>query len=776
MCCVECEEVLPLRSRLQPTPNVAMSTHSVSIFSLHLGLLVFLLFLIGCVEESAYQEPQGREAIVADSLADILRRHFYARDYEGGAIEGEKFLQAHFSSRLQAWHVLNMSRNRQGNRARREALKLSKHLPESAWSWMAVAGVVHFTAPRRGEDSLNALMMSEMALQIAPADKDVQYIHTQVLREQGSPEEALRYIETLKRPLSGKALLGRAQALYASANDYSALKDQIFIDSALVVFGSAREANPTLVDAYYLPANVLNRKNEDKEALALMEQAISVSPRSSSVRQEYGRVVLGQPDMEEQAKHYEVRRVINDALAIRPDSPEYLYVLADLYGDIGDEASRRELEDRLLDIEPIGSRAEWTLLRRIRQFRNDHGEILSAKSDSSIIEEYRALMAGFTNRNWVIREDLLGEVYQKQFFVIDSTVSNSELLDIVQGMDAYAELNPNVTYHHGPRALAERGVYFREAEAIARKGFKAFEEQIEHYGGRTRFESDEAYQKALTASAWRSNDALGWIYLNEGRLTEAEEYLAKAYDLSGGTQLDVLVHLGKLYEKRYDNAVAGPGGDYTSVEEALDSESLYQTAVTYYKEAIAIDVPYEHPGVDALKALYTKRNGAEEGYERFLASLDRDNARQRKRAVLASRIAAPEKIKPFLLNGLDGLPYSNDIIEGKSVAINIWSTTCAPCLLEMPDLQKLHEKYKDDPDVIVLTITRDYNPNDALRWIAEKGYTFPVLVDDGFLNEMDVRAYPLTWFLDGEQFIAYTKTGWSKHLLEEFSWRLEDLR
>ena len=755
-----------------------MSTRTLSICYRPLSLFVLFLLFTGCTEESTYLEPEGPEAHIADSLADILRTRFYARDFEGGAEEGKQFLHDHYSSRLHAWYLLNLSRNRRGAQARAEAIELTKHLPESAWSWMALAGVIHYTAPRRGADSLDAVMISEMALQIADYEEDIQYIHGQVLRSHKSPEEALNYIKTLGSlpSLPANVLVSRAQAFYASANDYTSFKNQALIDSAFAMYKKARETDPSVVDAYYLPGDILNRKNRDKEALELFEEAIVLSPYSSSVRKEYGHVILGQPDIDTPAKHELVRGIIREAMQLRSQSPENLYMVADLYGDIGDERRRNEVESQLLHIEPKGSRAEWTLLRQIREFNEDHQAALSGQTDPAIVREYRTMLNEFTNRDWVIREDLLGEVYQKRFFVVDSTVSDKEVLDILDGMDAYSELNPHITYYHGPIALAERGAYFREAETIARKGFKAFQDQIEQFGGRKRFESDKAYQKALAASAWWGNDALGWIYFNEGRIEKAEEFLARAYDLSEGKRIDVLLHLGKLYEKRYDMVMEGQGGDAAAFEEALDSESLYITAFSYYKEASAIEVPYGNPGEEALRALYTRRNGSEEGYEAFLATLEKDNTRQRKRNVLAARIEEPEPIKPFRLVALDGRVYSNEILEGKSVAINVWSTTCGPCLMEMPEIQKLHEQYMDDPDVLVLTITKDYNPGDAKRWIEDKGYTFPVLVDNGYLNEMNVRAYPFTWFLDSEQRINYTKTGWSKYLQEEFSWRLEELR
>ena len=52
----------------------------------------------------------------------------------------------------------------------------------------------------------------------------------------------------------------------------------------------------------------------------------------------------------------------------------------------------------------------------------------------------------------------------------------------------------------------------------------------------------------------------------------------------------------------------------------------------------------------------------------------------------------------------------------------------------------------------------------------------PVLLDDGYLNRVNSHTFPTTWFLDRQVRKAFEKIGWSEKLVEEFSWRLEDLR
>ncbi len=159
--------------------------------------------------------------------------------------------------------------------------------------------------------------------------------------------------------------------------------------------------------------------------------------------------------------------------------------------------------------------------------------------------------------------------------------------------------------------------------------------------------------------------------------------------------------------------------------------------------------------------------------DKTLKEADRET---RKQQVLSSRIEVPEPAIAFDLQTLEERRVSLASLKGKVVAINFWGIWCGWCVKEMPDFQKLYEHYKDDPKVAILTINNDRNPESVPPWMHEKGYDFPVLLDDGYVDEADVNAFPTTWFLNRERQIAFEKRGWTKELEEEFGWRIEALK
>ena len=61
--------------------------------------------------------------------------------------------------------------------------------------------------------------------------------------------------------------------------------------------------------------------------------------------------------------------------------------------------------------------------------------------------------------------------------------------------------------------------------------------------------------------------------------------------------------------------------------------------------------------------------------------------------------------------------------------VNFWATWCPPCRKEMPDLQALYDRYKDQGFVVVSI--SDEEAAKVQPFIAEQKITYPVLLDPG---------------------------------------------
>src|SRR5258708_12353414 len=67
----------------------------------------------------------------------------------------------------------------------------------------------------------------------------------------------------------------------------------------------------------------------------------------------------------------------------------------------------------------------------------------------------------------------------------------------------------------------------------------------------------------------------------------------------------------------------------------------------------------------------------------------------------------PEAAPEFKLDSIDGKPLTLASAHGKVVLLNFWATWCGPCRAEIPDLIELQQKYKDQLQIIGLTVDDD---------------------------------------------------------------------
>jgi peroxiredoxin len=83
----------------------------------------------------------------------------------------------------------------------------------------------------------------------------------------------------------------------------------------------------------------------------------------------------------------------------------------------------------------------------------------------------------------------------------------------------------------------------------------------------------------------------------------------------------------------------------------------------------------------------------------------------------------------FTLADLQGKAWHLQDLRGKVVLVNFWATWCPPCRKEMPDLDALYNKFKDQ-GLVVLAIS-DEEAAKVAPFIAERKISYPVLLDPG---------------------------------------------
>lgn len=183
----------------------------------------------------------------------------------------------------------------------------------------------------------------------------------------------------------------------------------------------------------------------------------------------------------------------------------------------------------------------------------------------------------------------------------------------------------------------------------------------------------------------------------------------------------------------------------------------------------------EHPALVAFRKLYAVKNKNSAGLDKYMSTLLEKDRSRRKIKVLASRIKNPKEFPPFSLTTHDGKSFSSLDLKGKVTVINFWGVWCAPCILEMPEMQKLYDAYKGDPRVAIVTIDSGDSLNTLKAYLEKNRYTFPVLREGDYIKTAEIKSFPTTWFLDANGRIAFEKMGRTIDLEAEFGWRIEAL-
>ncbi|HSN53760.1 MAG TPA: TlpA disulfide reductase family protein, partial [Candidatus Sulfomarinibacteraceae bacterium] len=91
---------------------------------------------------------------------------------------------------------------------------------------------------------------------------------------------------------------------------------------------------------------------------------------------------------------------------------------------------------------------------------------------------------------------------------------------------------------------------------------------------------------------------------------------------------------------------------------------------------------------------------------------------------------------------------------------NIWATWCAPCMLELPYLQKVHEALGERSGAQVVTLNIDRNPGLVAPFLERHGYTFPVCLATDNVGEIGgASSVPQTWIVDRDGIIRHSQNG-----------------
>lgn len=113
----------------------------------------------------------------------------------------------------------------------------------------------------------------------------------------------------------------------------------------------------------------------------------------------------------------------------------------------------------------------------------------------------------------------------------------------------------------------------------------------------------------------------------------------------------------------------------------------------------------------------------------------------------------------FTLTTYEGQQVTLESLRGKVVVLNYWATWCAPCRLELPELDKYMRRHRTSP-VAVYAVTIDNTvPYSRLKFLGDT-LVFPLIqkVKGGSYGTIG-GAVPTNYVIDKAGVVRYAKAG-----------------
>jgi len=105
----------------------------------------------------------------------------------------------------------------------------------------------------------------------------------------------------------------------------------------------------------------------------------------------------------------------------------------------------------------------------------------------------------------------------------------------------------------------------------------------------------------------------------------------------------------------------------------------------------------------------------------------------------------------YQLHDLEGRLHKASDQQGKWLVINFWATWCAPCLKELPELERFYQQNKTTTQLWGVTF-EDSDKASIIEFVERLGITFPILGhgEDPLTGYGKVRVLPTTFLINPE--------------------------
>ncbi|TCC90248.1 TlpA family protein disulfide reductase [Pedobacter frigiditerrae] len=159
------------------------------------------------------------------------------------------------------------------------------------------------------------------------------------------------------------------------------------------------------------------------------------------------------------------------------------------------------------------------------------------------------------------------------------------------------------------------------------------------------------------------------------------------------------------------------------------------------------------------------------GLDEFVAykmnDVEKARADERRKAAIlnmpkprqAASLKEGEKFKGDKFTDINGNKYDLKTSIDKVYVINFWFINCPPCKQEIPELNKVVEKYKDNKNVVFIGIGLD-NKTDLAAFLKTTPFNYNI-IDEGrfYAQKYEIDGYPTHVIVGKDGLIKFSTIG-----------------
>lgn len=130
----------------------------------------------------------------------------------------------------------------------------------------------------------------------------------------------------------------------------------------------------------------------------------------------------------------------------------------------------------------------------------------------------------------------------------------------------------------------------------------------------------------------------------------------------------------------------------------------------------------------------------------------------------------------FSFTNAEGKVATTADLKGKVVFVNFWASWCPPCRAEMPSLENLYQKLKDNNNFVFLFINEDDDRNKGINYLQKNDFTVPFYqASSDVPQEIFNGSLPTTVVLNKEGKVVLKHSGMAQYDTENFVRQLKEL-